>query len=142
MGCAVIDLDHFKQINDEYGHDVGDAVLRGMADDLRGWFRNTDTVCRFGGEEFVIVFPSPDPDATRERIEALQRSFARRVFFAGEENFDNCTFSAGLAVHGGEQLDPRKLLKAADEALYAAKQAGRNRVIVYDHSTPLHIVKP
>ena len=134
MGCAVIDLDHFKRINDTYGHDVGDSVLRGMADALRGWFRGTDIVCRFGGEEFVVIFPAPDPEATRDRIVDLQREFARRVFHAGENSLTNCTFSAGLVVDQGSDLDPHRLLKEADQALYQAKQAGRNRVVLHDRT--------
>jgi diguanylate cyclase (GGDEF)-like protein/PAS domain S-box-containing protein len=134
MGCALIDLDHFKRINDTHGHDVGDAVLRGMADALQGWFRSSDTVCRYGGEEFVVIFPAPDPEATRERLLALQQAFARRAFQAGEAILSNCTFSAGLVVDGGEALDPHQLLKAADAALYEAKQAGRNRVVLRDLS--------
>jgi len=136
MGCALIDLDHFKRINDTYGHDVGDAVLRGMADALRGWFRSSDTVCRFGGEEFVVIFPAPDPEATRDRIVDLQREFSRRVFHAGEDSLTNCTFSAGLVVDQGGDLDPHRLLKEADQALYEAKQAGRNRVVVHDRTRP------
>jgi len=136
MGCAVIDLDHFKRVNDTYGHDVGDSVLRGMADALRGWFRGTDTVCRFGGEEFVVIFPAPDPEATRERIIDLQREFARRVFHAGDDSLSNCTFSAGLVVDQGGDLDPHQLLKEADQALYQAKQAGRNRVVLHDRTRP------
>jgi len=136
MGCALIDLDYFKRVNDTYGHDVGDSVLRGIADALSGWFRSSDTVCRFGGEEFVVIFPSPDPDATRERLIDVQREFARRVFHAGEDKVTNCTFSVGLAVDQGDELDPDRLLKDADQALYEAKQGGRNRVVLHDRTRP------
>ncbi|QID17547.1 diguanylate cyclase [Nitrogeniibacter mangrovi] len=132
MGCAVIDLDHFKAVNDSHGHDVGDSVLRALADLLKGWFRSSDIVCRFGGEEFVVIFPSPDPAATRERLEALQQAFFRCRFNSGAASFSGQTFSVGLAVVAGEALAAEPLLKAADEALYEAKAAGRNRVVLKD----------
>ncbi|MBT0960700.1 diguanylate cyclase [Denitromonas iodatirespirans] len=130
LGCAVIDLDHFKEINDAYGHDVGDEVLRRIADSLGGWFRSSDTVCRFGGEEFVVILPEQTADAIVERLEDLQTHFADEVFHAGNRRFGRCTFSAGIAVMSGEEIDAAVLLKQADNALYAAKAAGRNRVVL------------
>lgn len=130
LGCAIVDLDYFKRINDQHGHDVGDVVLQSMAEALSGWFRTTDTVCRFGGEEFVVILPDPDPDATYTRFVSLQHLFAQRVFEAGEDSFSQCTFSVGIAVDAGGRLDAKQLLKCADEALYAAKAAGRNRVVL------------
>lgn len=130
LGCAVIDLDHFKEINDAYGHDVGDEVLRRIARALEGWFRSSDTVCRFGGEEFVVILPEQTADAIDERLRALQDAFADEVFQAGTRRFGRCTFSAGVAVASGDRTDEVQLLKRADTALYAAKAAGRNRVIL------------
>ena len=101
-----------------------------MAEALSGWFRTTDTVCRFGGEEFVVILPDPDPDATYTRFVSLQHLFAQRVFEAGGDSFSQCTFSVGIAVDTGGRLDAKQLLKCADEALYAAKAAGRNRVVL------------
>lgn len=130
LGCAVIDLDHFKRINDTHGHDAGDRVLKSMADALSGWFRTTDTVCRFGGEEFVVILPNPDLEAAYERFVSLQQAFAERVFKTETGSFSQCTFSVGIAVDPDGRLDDRQLLKCADEALYAAKAAGRNRVVL------------
>ncbi|MFV0663165.1 diguanylate cyclase [Denitromonas sp.] len=133
LGCAVIDLDHFKAINDAYGHDVGDEVLRRIADLLQRWFRSTDTVCRYGGEEFVVVLPEQAADAIAERLTALQAHFADEIFHAGSRRFARCTFSAGVAVEAGDAIDATALLKQADTALYQAKAAGRNCVILAGH---------
>jgi diguanylate cyclase (GGDEF)-like protein len=130
LGCTVIDLDHFKAINDAYGHDVGDEVLRRMAEVLNRWFRSSDTVCRYGGEEFVVIMPEQSGDTISERLSALQAHFADEVFHAGTRRFSRCTFSAGVAVASGDDIDSIALLKQADNALYAAKAAGRNRVIL------------
>ncbi|KAA3655172.1 MAG: diguanylate cyclase [Proteobacteria bacterium] len=133
LGCAVIDLDHFKAINDAYGHDVGDDVLRRIAELLQRWFRSSDTVCRYGGEEFVVILPDQAADAIAERLVALQAHFADEIFHAGSRRFARCTFSAGVAVEAGDDIDAASLLKQADNALYAAKAAGRNRVILAEH---------
>ncbi|HQU88141.1 MAG TPA: diguanylate cyclase [Denitromonas sp.] len=130
LGCTVIDLDHFKAINDAYGHDVGDEVLRRMAEALNRWFRSSDTVCRYGGEEFVVIMPEQSGDAISERLRSLQAHFADEVFHAGSRRFTRCTFSAGVAVASGVDIDSIALLKQADNALYAAKAAGRNRVVL------------
>ncbi|TVT50248.1 MAG: diguanylate cyclase [Denitromonas halophila] len=132
LACTVIDLDHFKAINDAYGHDVGDEVLRRMADALNRWFRSSDTVCRYGGEEFVVIMPEQSGDTISERMQALQVHFADEVFHAGSRRFTRCTFSVGVAVDSGDDIDATALLKLADNALYAAKAAGRNRVVVAD----------
>lgn len=130
LGCTVIDLDHFKAINDAYGHDVGDEVLRRMAEALNRWFRSSDTVCRYGGEEFVVIMPEQSGDTISQRLQALQAHFADEVFHAGSRRFTRCTFSAGVAVVSGADIDSVTLLKQADNALYAAKDAGRNRVVL------------
>lgn len=125
---AMLDLDHFKRINDTYGHATGDMVIKALSNLLRHRLRNTDIIGRYGGEEFVIVLPECSLDKAVEVLEALSQDFARLVFNAGNEEF-SVTFSAGIAAMSvfasGEQA-----IEAADQALYHRKRAGRNGVTV------------
>ncbi|WP_191966130.1 diguanylate cyclase [Oryzomonas japonica] len=124
---AMIDLDRFKEINDQYGHDAGDRVLMALARLLRQRLRTCDVVGRTGGEEFAVILPACDIMEAGHLLEQILESFAAIGFPAGEEYF-NSTFSCGVA-----SLDKfgtaEKLYKAADEALYISKEEGRNRVI-------------
>ncbi|MDX8344329.1 diguanylate cyclase [Rossellomorea sp. YZS02] len=123
---AVLDLDHFKGVNDRYGHLVGDLVLKKFASHLKSETRIQDTVFRFGGEEFVIIFPSTSVKEAFELVDDIRKGF-NQVMFQAEEEF-SCSFSAGVA----EIADPTKpfdtWLKLADHALYEAKGNGRNNV--------------
>jgi diguanylate cyclase (GGDEF)-like protein len=126
LACMVVDIDHFKAVNDTYGHDVGDEVLRSVATVLQRHVRGTDVVCRFGGEEFVVI-TATDFDS------ALQ--FAERLRQAIEEEmprplpFDRpLTVSIGVDVRSAHTRSPEALLKAADEGLFLAKRNGRNCV--------------
>ncbi len=128
VGILLVDLDHFKSINDTRGHLAGDAVLREVARRLTGAVRDYDAVGRYGGEEFLIVMPGCDTSATRGRAEQLRQVVGSRpvVSFEGEIPV---TLSGGALASGewgGTDVDA--LLRAADVALYRAKQAGRNRV--------------
>jgi two-component system cell cycle response regulator len=129
LACIVADIDHFKQVNDTYGHDVGDIVLREAAKTLDSCARVSDTVCRLGGEEFLILCPS----ATSE----MAATGAERLRQAVEVNRIRCndleltvTMSMGVAERDEPTNSPDDLLKHADDALYAAKRAGRNRVCI------------
>ena len=127
LALAVIDVDHFKRINDGHGHAMGDRVLCAVAAAMAGGLRLTDTVFRTGGEEFVLLLPGADIDHAARRVEALRRSVADvDVGLPGVR----ITVSAGVAapVAGDDGLD--SLLQAADRALYRAKTAGRDRVVV------------
>ena len=127
LSVVLLDIDHFKQVNDVYGHDVGDAVLRSVADILRNCVRSTDIVCRVGGEEFLIVLPcqtlhEADVCAHRCRQEVEARMFdccGRKV---------RATISAGIASRRPEMKQCSDALKEADIALYMAKNSGRNAV--------------
>ena len=124
---ALADLDHFKQINDRHGHPTGDAVLREAAATLSRSFRRSDVIARYGGEEFVILFPEAEPAAAIERLEQLRADVARHpVQVAGAAV--PLTLSVGLAVFPADGETPADLLTRADQRLYAAKRAGRNRV--------------
>lgn len=130
LALLLFDLDHFKQLNDDYGHDAGDAVLRHLAGLLGENFRGEDICCRFGGEEFAVVLPGADLEDARQRAEELRRCVAEaRVVHQGEA-LEDFTLSLGIALSPQHGDSEERLIQAADEALYAAKAAGRNRVRV------------
>lgn len=124
---AMIDLDKFKEVNDNYGHTAGDRVLVTLARLLQQRLRKSDVAGRFGGEEFAVILPGCDISEAESLINQLRESFSAIRFPVGDDSF-SLTFSAGLAPLSRFGDAPR-LCKAADEALYAAKRAGRNRVI-------------
>lgn len=126
LSAVVIDIDHFKQVNDTYGHAAGDKVLRTISRLLLQRLRGSDTAGRFGGEEFVVVLPGADAEAAFNVIDGLMRAFSAIEHISGADRF-HVTFSAGLATLKAD--DHRaSLLARADAALYEAKEAGRNRI--------------
>lgn len=127
LALALIDLDHFKRLNDDYGHLVGDEVLKGVAQYLLDSLRRSDAVFRIGGEEFLLILPDADADEARVRLQAICQGLAQKAL-ATRSGVRHVTLSAGLAVwpEQGQALD--ELLQAADVALYQAKSDGRNRV--------------
>ncbi len=129
MCLVIIDLDRFKNINDTYGHDVGDLFLMALADLLEKRTRKGDVACRFGGEEFIIVMPGAPLEAAVARINAFREEFAAMKIKAAGADIA-VTFSAGLAGYPMHGLDDKSLIAAADKALYAAKETGRNRLVV------------
>jgi len=124
---AMIDLDYFKNVNDNYGHQAGDRVLMALARLLRQRLRKSDVVGRTGGEEFAVILPSCSILDAGSLLEKILESFAAINFPAGEESF-NSTFSCGVASLDSYDT-AEKIYKAADEALYVAKREGRNRVV-------------
>ncbi len=137
LSVAMLDLDHFKQVNDKYGHDCGDLVLREFGNLLTASARTTDIVGRFGGEEFLMVLPNTD--GIRAAIVAERvRKAAEEHIYKYKESLVRITVSAGVAsVPANAQVhDEHELLKASDQALYRAKQASRNRVILDRASMP------
>jgi len=126
LSLAMIDVDHFKTVNDTYGHARGDQVLKVLGRMLRARFRNTDIVGRYGGEEFVVVFPDTDPGAAMQILEEVREGFSRIRHNAGRDSF-RATFSAGVSGFP-EQPSKSALLESADRALYDAKEQGRNRI--------------
>jgi two-component system cell cycle response regulator len=130
VSLLVADIDYFKRINDGFGHDVGDEVIKEFAARLATNFRPMDIACRYGGEEFVVVMPGTRGDYACLVAERLRRHVAGSPFpiRGGAERIE-VTVSIGVAVsmHGADSAD--RLIKRADEALYKAKQTGRNRVM-------------
>jgi diguanylate cyclase (GGDEF)-like protein len=124
---AVVDLDHFKQVNDSHGHPAGDSVLIALAQLLVQRLRKADVVGRIGGEEFVAVMPECALETAVSLFDELRQSFQGVEFTAGKETF-NVTFSCGIASLS-QYGDSAQLHKAADEALYRAKNGGRNKVV-------------
>lgn len=127
FAVAVIDVDHFKQVNDRHGHDVGDLALKHVANKLAGACRSADLAARQGGEEFVVVFGDVDPMGAKTAAERLREAVEGEVFMARQTEL-RVTVSVGVAVllESDETLDD--VLRRADEALYRAKSNGRNRV--------------
>jgi diguanylate cyclase (GGDEF)-like protein/PAS domain S-box-containing protein len=125
FALVMFDIDHFKRVNDTYGHDTGDAILRELTRLVEGCLRPPDTLARWGGEEFMVMLPETDRDGATELAQRLRRAVAEHTFSGPGE----VTISLGVAEHHADQ--PVKVtLKAVDDALYRAKGAGRNRVEV------------
>lgn len=127
VSIAIMDMDHFKQFNDNYGHKCGDIVLQAFANFLVEHTRKSDVVCRYGGEEFVIVMPNAPLDVSYERVEAWRQDFSESAIPYDEFKFST-TFSAGIAVFPDHGMTGDAILQAADKALYHSKNIGRNRV--------------
>ena len=124
----MLDIDHFKQVNDTYGHPAGDLVLRRVADICRESTRGLDLVARFGGEEFAILLPETDVAGALQLAERIREDVQATPMLYGDRTI-RVTVSCGLAQLGQGDSDARQLLKDADAALYEAKKGGRNRVI-------------
>jgi two-component system cell cycle response regulator len=128
LSVLLADIDSFKSINDTYGHDAGDNVLRELAARFRRNIRNIDLACRIGGEEFVVVMPDSTLDRARQVAERLRACIAGEPFQANGDTRLTVTASVGIATLDGAHDSPQGLLKRADQALYVAKRGGRNRV--------------
>ncbi|QEL65432.1 hypothetical protein OTERR_19560 [Oryzomicrobium terrae] len=124
---VMLDIDHFKRLNDTYGHQAGDEVIRRLGGTLRRNSRTGDLLCRYGGEEFILVLPNMGLDDAQTRCEELRRSFASEPVLFGEHLL-SATLSGGIALFPGHGTTRDELIQAADAALYAAKAAGRNRL--------------
>ena len=130
LALLLCDVDHFKRVNDTYGHLTGDEVLRGLAAELRQQVRGSDVVGRFGGEEFVVLLPRADADEACMIAERLRHRASVMPIYADNDAV-NVTVSIGVAVLGVHGRDLLELLTAADLALYRAKDAGRDQICVH-----------
>jgi diguanylate cyclase (GGDEF)-like protein len=132
FSLLMIDIDHFKAVNDTFGHHIGDQLLRDVTSILMKDMREVDTVARYGGEEFVIILPETTQTGALYVAERLRRAVERAKFFAGSpHSVQHLTISIGVAVYDVDAQFKRDLIEFADAALYAAKHEGRNRVICY-----------
>lgn len=127
LTVAMIDIDHFKAVNDNYGHPAGDQVIKRLAILLSQRLRSSDLIARYGGEEFAVAFPDTSMADAEVLLDELRASFAEILHAAGDHEF-RATFSAGLAG-GPPHTQPEEIIAAADTALYEAKRNGRNRVM-------------
>jgi diguanylate cyclase (GGDEF)-like protein len=128
IGVMMLDVDHFKHFNDTFGHDAGDALLRGMGGILKHSVREGDMPCRYGGEEFVLILPGADIKFTRQRAEVLRAAIEQWNPEHNGRSLGRVTISIGVAAFPLHGDTGHAVLKVADQALYAAKDAGRNRV--------------
>jgi diguanylate cyclase (GGDEF)-like protein len=129
LSCLVMDLDFFKEVNDQYGHQAGDRVLRDLARLLRENCREPDTLARFGGEEFIAILPQTDATGAFVQAERLRKQVENHTFRMGPDRSLKMTISIGIASYpDGRVHEIEDLVKIADDALYLSKQHGRNRV--------------
>lgn len=127
LSFAMLDIDHFKKINDRHGHPMGDRVIKSLALFLKQRLRKTDFIGRYGGEEFAIVMPDTPLEAAHKVLDEIRQRFAE-ILYPAQPHDLRCTFSAGV-VQLDHRLDALTMASAADEALYRAKHAGRNCVM-------------
>ena len=128
MSIVLIDIDHFKQINDLYGHARGDEVLQGFARLLTERMRRSDVICRFGGEEFLLLVDNCEPQVLAEILDGMMRQFRAMRFGSGDDLLDDSTFSAGVALLDVDGGNFESLVRVADTRMYRAKAAGRAQV--------------
>jgi diguanylate cyclase (GGDEF)-like protein len=134
LGIIMIDIDHFKDFNDTYGHAAGDALLRELGQFLQRHIRGEDIACRYGGEEFTLIMPDALLEVAQQRAEQLrQKASQLRVQDAGQSHA-TITLSVGVAIYPQHGRTIETVLRAADDALYRAKQEGRDRVIVAERA--------
>jgi len=130
FNVLMIDVDNFKQINDKYGHQMGDEVLKAISNMFRHDVRVSDVACRFGGEEFIIMMET-SLEYGYKRAEQLRKNVAALTFHTGDQTLSNVTISIGLAAYPKHGDSMEALIKNSDEALYKAKSLGKNQVIIF-----------
>ena len=129
LAAAMIDVDHFKRFNDDYGHEAGDSVLRAIGGLLKRSLRVGDIACRYGGEELTVILPGSTLDDAQARLDNVRQAIMDMQVLHQGENLPAITVSIGVAAAGEQETDGAALLGRADAALYLAKEQGRNRVI-------------
>ncbi|MEK6790710.1 MAG: diguanylate cyclase [Deltaproteobacteria bacterium] len=134
VGVLMLDLDHFKDYNDTFGHEAGDMLLRELGVILQGNIRASDIACRYGGEEFTVILPEAAIDVTCGRGEQIRQAVRRLQLLYGGRPLGAVTVSVGAAVYPEHGLNARDVINAADEALYKAKAEGRDRLVVAENA--------
>jgi len=130
LGVIMLDLDHFKNFNDMFGHDAGDAVLRELGVLLRTHIRGSDIACRYGGEEFVMILPETQMDTVHERAESIRHKVKKLSVHHRGRSLGSLSVSLGVAIFPVHETASDALLRSADQALYKAKNAGRDQVVI------------
>ncbi|MFT8932740.1 MAG: diguanylate cyclase [Acetobacter syzygii] len=131
LGLIMADIDHFKHINDEFGHDAGDMVLRTIANEIQNSFRSNDIVCRYGGEEFLIITTSHPLDTLIPRVENLRNTLSKLDLYYNGQPLGKTTMSFGIAMWDKSlSTDTSAIIRKADTALYQAKKNGRDRIVI------------
>jgi len=134
LSVVMLDLDHYKRFNDSFGHGPGDALLHEFGRILREHVRKSDISCRYGGDEFVLILPDSSIADTQERVEQIRVFLRELQIHHGEQVLGMITLSAGIAQTPEHGTTASELLRAADDAMYAAKQAGRDRIVIYEQA--------
>lgn len=127
----MLDIDYFKMVNDTYGHDIGDAVIRTLADIMKKSVRQSDLSIRFGGEEFLILLQNATKEGTLQIAQEIKSKFSQKEFIASNEKFHK-TLSIGISYYPEHGNSIWKVIKFADTALYQAKHSGRNKIVVFE----------
>jgi diguanylate cyclase (GGDEF)-like protein len=130
IGVILFDLDHFKHINDEWGHAAGDLVLQQLGQMALINIRGGDMACRYGGDEFVLVLPEASSEVTRERAEGLLEGVKKLQLEYNAQQLRNITISIGVAIYPDHGSTGTEILRSADKALYQAKSQGRDSVVI------------
>lgn len=132
LSLVMVDLDHFKHFNDTFGHQVGDILLKEVAGVIKTKVRAGDLACRYGGEEFSIILAEVDLVGAHKCLEHISESIRHLFLSHRGQTLGTITVSAGIAAFPGHGDNPEDLIRAADEALYKAKKAGRDRIVIYE----------
>jgi len=131
FAILMLDLDHFKRINDNYGHEAGDTVLKGVSDVLENNIRDGDIAARYGGEEFIILLYNMDTVNSQKRADLIRKDIHSLKIKYGAEPIS----SIGIAMYPKDKKNPQELIDAADKSLYLAKKSGRNQVVLFSEMT-------
>jgi len=128
LSVAMVDVDAFKKINDTYGHQSGDYVLKHIASDIKSWLREPDVVFRYGGEEFLIILPDTNKEQAFFPLDRLRQNISNQTIDCGS-SLIKTSISIGVAATSGIEADESEIIRYADQALYNAKRSGRNKVL-------------
>ena len=135
VSLLMADIDHFKLVNDQYGHQAGDVVLEQISEIFTEQSRDVDSVCRYGGEEFTIIAPETSREAATILAERIRYKVENHIFQVSSNMSIKITISIGVTTFSAAINNSKTMVSEADIALYQAKREGRNRVVIYDHQS-------